>query len=600
MEEPPRQFGPYALVRKIGHGAFGVVWLAEKRTAIATTRFALKLARDEEIDLAAFKQEAAIWVEASGHPNVVPLIEADIYDGQVVLVSEYVPGGSLEDWLARRAGRAPSVESACEMTDGILAGLAHLHERRIIHRDLKPDNILLRGETPCLADFGIARLLRSGSYSANVSGTLAYMAPEAFDGKRNERTDIWSVGVILYQMLAGRLPHTQQDMTALIGAIVRLDPPPLPYSVPEAVRRVVARALERDPSRRYASAAEMRRDLRQAMREGPPPSPRPIPETVLAQAPKGSRAKVWALALGAAGLLLFVVVGAAAFYLSESSRESPPAARAAPAGQTGKATANQAADVTPTATPTPERDEVADLRRWLGMLNHSERVGQVLKETGAALAANPRDAFALRARSAAYDMDLNTVREKQDARQIEQVLANPTRAEEFEARCYARLDLEKLDDALGDCTRALGLDPQYAWAWYTRGGAYLEKNDPDDALSDFNKAIELDPRNTLSHILRGFIYLKRQDYDSAAADFNRAIELDPRNTLAYISRGKVEEGREDYDAAIADCDKAIELDPRLEQAYQLRSEDYRKNGQDDLADADAAKARQLHPQGSQK
>ncbi len=324
MEEPPRQLGPYTLVRKIGRGAFGVVWLAEKRTAIATTRFALKLARDDEIDLEAFKHEASIWVAASGHPNVVPLIEADIYGGQVVLVSEYVTGGSLEDWLALRGGRAPTVESACEMTDGVLAGLSHLHERRIVHRDLKPDNILLRGETPCLADFGIARLLRSGSYSTNVSGTLAYMAPEAFDGKRNERTDIWSVGVILYQMLAGRLPHAQADTASLIGAIVRLDPPPLPHSVPEELRKVVARALERDPSRRYASAAEMRRDLRQAVRKAP--SPPPIPETVVAPAPKRSRAKVWGLALGAAGLLLFVIAvfGAAAFYLSAPSRESPP------------------------------------------------------------------------------------------------------------------------------------------------------------------------------------------------------------------------------------------------------------------------------------
>jgi eukaryotic-like serine/threonine-protein kinase len=362
MEEAPRQFGPYVLVRKIGHGAFGVVWLAEKRTAIATTRFALKLARDEEIDLAAFKQEAAIWVEASGHANVVPLIEADIYDGQVVLVSEYVPGGSLEEWLARHGGRAPS-ESACEMAEAVLAGLAHLHERRIIHRDLKPDNILLRGETPCLADFGIARLLRSGSYSTKVSGTLAYMAPEAFDGKRNERTDIWSVGVILYRMLAGRLPHTQQDMTALIGAILRLDPPPLPPDVPEAVRRVVARALERDPSRRYASAAEMRRELRQAVRKEQQPSPWPVPGTVIAQEPGRSRAKVWVVALGTTGLLLFVVLGAAAFYLSRSARESPPSARAAPAVQTGKASSNQAADVTPTLTPTATTSPTPTPRR---------------------------------------------------------------------------------------------------------------------------------------------------------------------------------------------------------------------------------------------
>src|SRR5882724_9851445 len=116
MDEPLRKLGPYTLISKIGRGTFGVVWLAEKQTTIATTRFALKLPRDEDIDLDAFRQEAAIWVQASGHPNVVALIEADVTDGQLVLVSEYVPDGSLATWLKPYGGKAPSIESACEMT----------------------------------------------------------------------------------------------------------------------------------------------------------------------------------------------------------------------------------------------------------------------------------------------------------------------------------------------------------------------------------------------------------------------------------------------------------------------------------------------------
>lgn len=264
MPEATGKLGPYTLVSRIGVGGFGVVWLAEKRTAIATTQVALKLPRGEDIDLEAFKQEAAIWIQASGHPNVLPLIDADIYDDQVVIVSEYVSDGSLAGWLRQHGGKAPSAEAACEIMDGVLAGLAHLHARRIIHRDLKPENILLQRETPRLADFGIARLLKSSSHSANVSGTLAYMAPEAFDGKRNEQTDVWSVGVIFYELLAGRLPYDQTDIPSFIGAIMRHDPPPLPDSVPEVLRQIVLKALQRDPGHRYASAIEMRRDLREA------------------------------------------------------------------------------------------------------------------------------------------------------------------------------------------------------------------------------------------------------------------------------------------------------------------------------------------------
>jgi WD40 repeat protein len=264
MAEPTKQLGPYTLVSKIGVGGFGVVWLAEKRSAIATTQFALKMPRGEDIDLAAFKQEAAIWLQASGHPNVLPLIDADIYDDQVVIVSEYVPDGSLAAWLSQHGGKAPSFEAACEIMDGVLAGLAHLHARQIIHRDLKPANILLQRETPRLADFGLARLLKSSSHSAQVSGTLAYMAPETLDGDRNEQTDVWSVGVIFYELLAGRLPYDQPDIPSLVGAIMRFDPPPLADTVPEVLRQIVMKALQRDPANRYSSAAEMRRDLREA------------------------------------------------------------------------------------------------------------------------------------------------------------------------------------------------------------------------------------------------------------------------------------------------------------------------------------------------
>src|ERR1043165_8105281 len=90
---------PSTLIDKIGRGAFGVVWLAERRTTITTTKVALKMPLDEDINLDAIRQEANLWVHASGHPNILPIIEADFYDDQVIIVSEYAPDGSLDDWL---------------------------------------------------------------------------------------------------------------------------------------------------------------------------------------------------------------------------------------------------------------------------------------------------------------------------------------------------------------------------------------------------------------------------------------------------------------------------------------------------------------------
>lgn len=266
MAKPDDKIGPYTLIRKLGRGAFGVVWLAEKRTVIATSKVALKFPNDEDIDLEAIKQEASLWIHASGHPNVLTFIDADVYDGQVVIVSEYAPDGSLSNWLETHGGKAPTIDAAVDMIFGILAGLEHLHKRGIIHRDIKPDNILLQNESPRLADFGIARILKTTSKSTVATGTPAYMPPEAFDGKRNEQTDIWSLGVIFYQLLTGTLPFPQTDMPSLLMAIVSREPTPLPASVPAAIRKVIGRTLEKDPAKRYDSAGEMRLELRDAIK----------------------------------------------------------------------------------------------------------------------------------------------------------------------------------------------------------------------------------------------------------------------------------------------------------------------------------------------
>jgi len=189
---------------------------------------------------------------------VLEFLAARVFDGQVVLVSEYAPDGSLKDWLKLYSGRAPSVEAAIRMTRGILAGLEHLHGRNIIHRDIKPDNVLLQGATPRLADFGISRVLKTTSHTVQGAGTPTYMAPEAFKRKRNQQTDLWSVGVLLYQMLSGRLPFDGADITELYGAILNEEPDPLPAEIPEWLRQIVAKALTKDPEQRFKTAAEMR------------------------------------------------------------------------------------------------------------------------------------------------------------------------------------------------------------------------------------------------------------------------------------------------------------------------------------------------------
>lgn len=255
------QIGPYTLIHSLGRGGFGEVWLGERTTKFVTTRVAVKLPHNDQVDPETIRQEAMLWEKASGHPNVLPIIDADEYDGQIVIVSEYAPDGSLDQWLKQNGSMAPA--KAVELMVKILDGLEFLHSRGIIHRDLKPANILLQGNTPRLADFGISRALRTtvSSQSSNISGTFAYMPPEGFDGKRSIRTDIWAAGINLYQFLTGRLPFPQGEPSVLIAAIMMREYEPLPAGVPEGLKLVISRALAKLPEDRYPTAEAMREDL---------------------------------------------------------------------------------------------------------------------------------------------------------------------------------------------------------------------------------------------------------------------------------------------------------------------------------------------------
>ena len=262
------QIGPYTLLRKLGSGGFGEVWFAERRAKFVTTKVAVKLPHSDAVDHDAIKREAMLWEQASGHPNIVPILDADEYDGQIVIVSEYAPDGSLDQWL--KGNGKMSAQQAVETVIQILEGLAFLHSRNIIHRDLKPANILLQGTTPRLADFGISRVLRTtvASESQNISGTFAYMSPEALDGKRSAQTDIWAVGVNFYQFLTGVLPFPQKEPSILFPAIIMRDFEPLHDEVPRDLKYVISKALAKLPENRYASASAMGDDLRRILADG--------------------------------------------------------------------------------------------------------------------------------------------------------------------------------------------------------------------------------------------------------------------------------------------------------------------------------------------
>jgi formylglycine-generating enzyme required for sulfatase activity len=252
----------YTLIKWLGDGTFGDVWLAEKEGK----QFALKFPK-AKVKLHEIQKEVVVWLLAKGHRNVLPVEGIDLHDDRVFIISEFAPEGSLEEWLCTHGGKAPSIDKAIEMMLGILDGLAYLHKRKIIHRDIKPANILLSKDAPRIADFGLAKFILSETESQLLKGTPVYMSPEAWQGKRNEQTDLWSACVVFYEMLCGDRPFLGRGQPEVMYSICNLEPQPLSDEIPGLLRDFVIRGLKKKVEERYATLNEMRHALQMAYQE---------------------------------------------------------------------------------------------------------------------------------------------------------------------------------------------------------------------------------------------------------------------------------------------------------------------------------------------
>jgi serine/threonine protein kinase len=266
----------YTLKKFLGKGGFGEVWLAEKKIEIADRKvpFALKFIsnNNQEIsDYSNVKREINTWIDASGNKNVISVHDGFIYENLFVIVSEYANNGSLRQWLKEHGGKSPGLEKTVEIMSGILDGLTHLHAQNIVHRDLKPENVLLKGDVPCIADFGVSRIVESvtmdiSQAGTNTAGSPLYMSPESFERiKPSPQIDIWSAGVMLFEMLSGKTPYVADTIPSLIYEIVTKEPRSLPADIPQGFHKVVKKALAKDISDRFSSAREMREALTQAL-----------------------------------------------------------------------------------------------------------------------------------------------------------------------------------------------------------------------------------------------------------------------------------------------------------------------------------------------
>jgi serine/threonine protein kinase len=259
------KFGKYEVVRKIGSGGFGAVYEARDPAIKRTVAIKTCLVSDPEVR-SRFAQEAEL-AGSLQHRNLTTIHDFGAEGSVLYLVSEFLPGEDLDKIIAR--GGPLTLRQKVEILIGIAYGLAHAHDAGIVHRDVKPANVrILPDGAVKIMDFGVAKSLyaeRELTRTGMTLGTSAYLAPEQVRGDPvDRRTDIFTFGVLAYELLSSKRPFWGSNQAAILEAIVKEEPPPLAQmspDIPAPLSAVITHAMRKDPAQRPPSLEPVRREL---------------------------------------------------------------------------------------------------------------------------------------------------------------------------------------------------------------------------------------------------------------------------------------------------------------------------------------------------
>lgn len=600
----------------------GVVYRAED-TALGRT-VALKflspqIAQDPK-RVERFRDEART-ASSLNHPNICTIYEVGEEDGEMFIAMEFVEGRPLSEFL-RENGMA--VETVLRYGRQICAAMEHAHEHGIVHHDLKPVNVVVtpNGDAKIL-DFGLAKRTDPQEFqrkttdgaatetSIGLTGTLPYMSPEQLEGKETSaRSDIWSLGVMLYEMSSGKKPFGGENLYRLCTAIIQEPAPPLPEHVPAGLAAVIRRCLEKEPARRYQRASEVRAALEALEPTGA--------QAVNVEARRGAprRSLLWGMMTLV--MLLLAGVGIDMAWRGEKRAKSPVSGAIAvpervqlailPAsGTTGSAEAafddGLVETLTSRLTQLTEKHPLAvipasevrarnvttvDAARAefgvnLGLLisvQHAtgqERVNYSLVDAhshqelrGGTITAATSDPFALQDRvseSVAQALELQLQPQEKRALQVHGTSEPAAYDFYLQGRGYLQDygQLEKIESAVTVFGRALEKDPAFAAAYAGLGEAYWRKYEQTHESEWVKKASEAcqqatqrDDRLAEGHACLGLLYQGTGKYEQASQEYGKAAAIEPTLDAAqsglahsYESLNRLDDAEKAYRAAIA-------------------------------------------------
>ncbi len=550
----------YEIVGKLGEGGMGVVYRARDRRL---NRFvAIKfLPQNQDAGRQRkqrFLQEARA-ASALDHPGIVTIHHIDSHDGVDYIVMELIEGRPLAEWIPTDG---MPFEQVIEVGAQIAEAMAAAHDAGIVHRDLKPQNVILANDDRVkVLDFGVAKLnpiaagdsdpttITAPMTEAGLAiGTVSYMSPEQALGEEvDQRSDVFSLGSVLYHMLTGEPPFQGPHIAALLHELHYGEPQPVHATrpgIPTALESVVARALEKHPGRRYQDMRDLAIDLRSVGAA----SRTTTEETATVSRAPPSRRHWWIPVGTCVGLLLSAVV-VSEILKPARQPESP---------------------VLDLATPPDENDAYAlyhQGRQQLERYDQPRRLQAALDTLEQAVALDPDFAAAHAALARALWARYHA--ENKDRLWLDRAMNHATRALELSPHlalahtslALVQIDLGALDDAFDLLERARALDPTDFQIRVAEGIAYQTAGDLARAETALRRAVELGPDSREPHDYLGSVLLQQGQYQQAEASFVRSTELAPD---CYISQRNLAaayqlQGR--YDEAASALQRSLEIRP---------------------------------------